>query len=243
MSEPVRPGSVGSLGSPGSVGEQGYAARAALVAKVASLVPQPVGDDCVRVGVDGVDGAGKTVFAAELAGALRDLGRPVVELSVDGWHRVRAERYRRGRTSPEGFWLDSFDYHRLLAEALVPLGRNGSRQYRPAGHDVVTDEVLQGPLHVAPAGAVAVVDGLFLHRDELEGAFDFTIFVEVPFEVSAARMAVRDGSPPDPAHPELRRYVEAQRTYFAQRSPWERADLVVDNSDLEHPVLVESALD
>ncbi|WP_406832981.1 uridine kinase [Pedococcus sp. KACC 23699] len=220
-----------------------YGARAALVAKVSSLVPQPTADDCVRVGVDGVDGAGKTVFAAELAAALRDLGRPVVELSVDGWHRVRAERYARGPRSPEGFWLDSFDHDRLLAEALLPLGPGGSRRYRAVGHDVETDEVLHPPLLEAPAGAVAVVDGLFLHRVELEDAFDFTIFVEVPFEVSAARMAVRDGSPADPTHPDLRRYVEAQRTYFAQRSPWERADLVIDNSDLERPILVESALD
>ena len=223
--------------------EAAYGARVALVAKVASLVPPPIGDDCVRVGVDGVDGAGKTVFATELATALRELGRPVVELSVDGWHRLRAERDARGPQSPEGFWLDSFDYDRLLDEALNPLGPNGSRRYRAAGHDVRTDEVLhQAPL-VAPAGAVAVVDGLFLHRAELEDAFDFTIFVEVPFEVSAARMAVRDGSPADPTHPELRRYVEAQRRYFAERSPWERADLVVDNSDLERPFLVESALD
>jgi uridine kinase len=64
---------------------------------VAAQVPAAVGSDCVRVGVDGVDGAGKTTFAAELAAALRDLGRPGDEFSVDGWHRVRAERYARGR--------------------------------------------------------------------------------------------------------------------------------------------------
>ncbi|MEP6855263.1 MAG: uridine kinase [Pedococcus sp.] len=223
--------------------EQPYGARAALVATVAELVPAPVGDDCVRVGVDGVDGAGKSTFAAELGRALRDLGRPVLELSVDGWHRVRCERHARGRQSPVGFWLDSFDYDRLVAEALRPLGPGGSRCYRSAGHDVQTDEVLHPDLLSAPAGAVAVVDGLFLHRAELEGAFDLTIFLKVPFEVSAARMARRDGSPADPAHPELRRYVEAQRTYFAERSPWQRADLVVDNTDLAHPFLVESALD
>ena len=64
------------------------------------------------------------------------------------------------------------------------------------------------------------------------------MFVDVPFEVSAARMAARDGSPPDPAHPELRRYVEAQQRYFAERAPWSRAGLVVDNRDLAAPVLV-----
>jgi uridine kinase len=213
------------------------------VAQVAALVPPAAGDDCVRVGIDGVDGAGKSTFARELAEALRRLGRPVVELSVDDWHRPRAERHARGRRSPEGFWLDSFDYDRLVAECLGPLGPGGTRRYRAAGHDLDTDRLLHGDPDLAPAGAVAVVDGLFLHRAELEGAFDFTVLVDVPFEVSAARMAVRDGSPADPAHPDLRRYVEAQRTYFAERSPRERADLVVDNTELEAPYLVESALD
>jgi uridine kinase len=210
---------------------------------VASLVPAPAGEDCVRVGVDGVDGAGKSTFARELSEALRRQGRPVVELSVDDWHRPRAERYARGPRSPEGFWLDSFDYGRLVAECLGPLGPGGSRSYRAAGHDLRTDELLFDDPVAAPPGAAVVVDGLFLHRSELEGAFDFTVFVDVPFEVSAARMAVRDGSPPDPAHPDLRRYVQAQRTYLAERSPRDRADLVVDNTELDAPYLVESALD
>lgn len=218
----------------------GTSVREALVAEVAARVPVAVGPDCVRVGVDGVDGAGKTTFAAELSAALRDLGRPVVEFSLDGWHRVRARRHARGPQSPEGFWLDSYDYPRLLEEALGPLGPGGSRRFRPAGHDVRTDEVLRPDLVEAPEGAVVVVDGLFLHRAELAGCFDFTVFVDVPFEVSAARMAVRDGSPSDPAHPELRRYVEGQRLYFAERSPWSRADLVVDNTDLAEPVLVRT---
>ena len=117
-------------------------ARAECLASVAALVPPAVGDDCVRVGVDGVDGAGKTVFAGELAAALQDRGRPVVAFSVDGWHQVRERRYARGRRSPEGFWLDSFDYGRLLDEALRPLGPGGSREYRRTGHDLATDAVV-----------------------------------------------------------------------------------------------------
>ena len=163
------------------------AARAALLEAVAARVPAGRGGACTRVGVDGVDGAGKTVFAAELADTLRRQGREVVQVSLDDFHHVRAIRYRRGRTSPEGFWLDSFDYPRFAAEVLRPLGPGGSRRYRPRGHDLATDEVLDGPFLTAGAGAVAVVDGLFLHRQELAGLWDFTIFLEIPFEVTAAR--------------------------------------------------------
>ena len=213
--------------------------RAELVADVAARVPPARGSACVRVGVDGVDGAGKTVFAGELASALAALGRPVVQVSADDWHQVRALRYARGRQSPEGFWLDSYDYPRLRAEVLGPLGPGGSRRYRARGHDLATDEVLEGSWSLAPPQAVLVLDGLFLQRRELEGCLDFVVWLHAPFAETARRMADRDGSHPDPAHPSMRRYVEAQLTYFALRSPWTRADVVVDNSDVATPRILD----
>ena len=77
----------------------------------------------MRVAVDGRGGAGKTVFADELAAVLTAAGRTVVRGSVDGFHRPRADRYRRGRTSALGYWLDAFDYDRLASGLLDPFGR------------------------------------------------------------------------------------------------------------------------
>jgi uridine kinase len=173
---------------------------------VAASVPAATGEDCVRVAIDGVDGAGKTTFADELACVLRTQ-RAVVRVSADDFHRPRATRYRRGRHSPEGFWLDSFDYARLRADVLDPLGPGGSRLYRRAAHDLAPE--------VAPPGAVLVLDGLFLHRDELAGLWDLSVWLEVPFEVTAGRMAAR--------------YVESQRLYIAGCDPASRADFVIEN--------------
>ena len=228
--------------APGGVGGPPLV-RPSVLAQVADSVPVARGDDCVRVAVDGVDGAGKTVFADELAAELDARGRRVLRISVDDWHQVRALRYARGRTSAEGFWLDSYDYARLRTEVLEPLGPGGSRAYRARGHDLETDEVLTGPVSQAPAGAVVVVDGLFLQRAELEGCFDFAIWLDVPFEETAARMAGRDGTSADPEDPSMHRYVAAQRRYFALRSPWNRADLVVDNTDLAAPFVVTGRFD
>src|SRR5690242_19362971 len=94
-----------------------HARRAAVLDVVADAV---VAAGAARVGVDGVDGVGKTVFADDLATGLRDRGVPVVRAGVDDWHRPRAVRYRRGRDSPEGFWLDSYQYERMRAELLEP---------------------------------------------------------------------------------------------------------------------------
>jgi uridine kinase len=214
--------------------------RQALLEDVARRVPYR-GTNCVRVAIDGVDGAGKTVFADQLANQLRLVGREVVQVSEDDFHRVRAERYRRGRDSPEGFWLDSYDYESLRARVLDPLGPGGSRRYQPAAHDLASDQLVEPPWRDAAAGSVLILDGLFLHRDELCDSWDLSVFLHTPFAVSIARMAARDGSHPDPEHPSVARYVEGQRLYFAACAPWSRASVVVDNTEPDAPVLLTEA--
>lgn len=206
--------------------------------EVAAMLPVSADGDCVRVAVDGVDGAGKTVFADKLAHVLASAGTPVIRISADDFHQVRAVRYHRGPSSPEGFWLDSYNYERLRADVLDPLGPRGSRRYRSAAHDLTTDLVLDPPFQDAPRGAVLLLDGLFLHRDELSAVWDFSVFLDVPFAVTAERMAVRDGTSPDPGDPSMRRYVEAQRIYFATCAPADRATVVIDNSSFDHPRIV-----
>jgi hypothetical protein len=73
-----------------------------------------------RIGVDGVDGAGKTFFADELAGVLEARAENVVRASIDNFHAPRSVRHRRGRTSPEGFFRDSYDYELVRTLLLDP---------------------------------------------------------------------------------------------------------------------------
>lgn len=91
---------------------------------------------------------------------------------------------------------------------------------------------------VDAAGAVVLVDGIFLQRDELADAWDLTVFLRAPFEATYARMSARDGSPADPDHPANRRYLEGQRLYLRTCRPEERADVVLDVTDVGAPVVV-----
>ena len=182
-------------------------------------------DDCALVGIDGPDASGKTIFADRLAGRLE---RPVVRVSVDDFHHKREVRYQLGRDSPEGFWSHAFDYDRLRSDVIEPF--RSSRRVRTKAHDLATDANLSPEPITAPEGAVLVVDGLFLHRDELRAAWDLTVFLDVPFAVTARRMAGRDGAGLD-----LRRYGEAQRIYFATCAPHDRASILIDNTDYDAP--------
>ncbi|WP_164201695.1 uridine kinase [[Micrococcus luteus] ATCC 49442] len=180
------------------------------------------------IAVDGVDGSGKSTFATDLAAVIHAV--TVIVIHADDFLNLRAVRHRRGRDSPEGFWLDTYDYEALHRDVLVPLGRGGNGCYRPAAFDHRQDVRLSPPPLQAPQNAVVIVEGMFLHRDGLAEQWDFSCFLDVPFTETARRMAVRDGSHPDPDHESMRRYVGGQRLYFEADQPWQRATRVVDNT-------------
>lgn len=213
--------------------------RAEFFRDLARSLPEPRGDDNVIIGVDGIDGAGKTRFALDLSRHLEG-ERPVVAVSIDGFHHVRERRYRRGRTSPEGFWLDSYDYDGFRRDVVEPF-RAGFGTYLPAAHDVDSDRVLDAPRLPVPRGVTLIVDGIFLQREELADVWDATIFLDVPFEVSVARMARRDGGSADSDAPSNARYVEGQRLYLEQCRPAESATVLIDYRDLLKPVIVRAA--
>jgi len=194
----------------------------------------------VRVGIDGVDGAGKSIFGDELAQILADAGRPIIRASVDGFHNPRALRYRLGRLSPEGYFADSYDYEQLKAMLLDPLSPGGSGRYRRAVFDHRSDQPVSMPEAQAIPGAILVFDGIFLHRPELRGYWDHSVFLEVGATVSMARCAQRDGTSPDPHALDNRRYVEGQQLYLRECEPWCHATVVINNETLESPWIVHA---
>jgi uridine kinase len=197
--------------------------------------------DVLRVAVDGVDGAGKTVFADEVAARLRALDLEVVRAGVDGFHNPPALRYRRGRDDPDGFYLDSYDYAGLRRQLLDRLGPGGDRRIVRAVYDVHREAAVETAVEVVTPGSVLIFDGIFLHRPELRDVWDLSIYLDVPFEVSIPRGAQRGYGDPDPGAPSNRRYVDGQRRYLATCDPAGQATWVVDNTDLARPVLRATA--
>jgi uridine kinase len=168
-----------------------------------------------RIGVDGVDGAGKTSLAEEIAQLLTKRARPCVRVSLDFFERPPAERHARGELSAEGYYLDSFDVERLRAHVLSIGG---------------------------PPELVVVVDGVFLQRPELADLWDATVWVEADLEVAAGRAFERDLPRIDSLDQERERYrcryLPAQRRYVEEQRPRERATFVLLNTGLDKPELV-----
>ena len=192
-----------------------------------------------RVAIDGVDGSGKTTLADELVDRIRRAGRNVIRASIDGFHNPRATRYVRGPDSPEGYFLDSFDYAALRRELLEPLGPKGDGRFRTAVFDYRCDQAVEVLPALTRRDAVLLFDGVFLLRPELHGLWDVTVWVEAPFEVTVERAVARDArGGVDPVEVRRKygsRYVPGQRLYLSQCRPNERADIVFSNTDFQNP--------
>lgn len=221
--------------------------RAAVLDRLAGLIlaarpahtpdPHPL-----RVGIDGVDTAGKTTLADELGALLAGQGRVVIRASVDDFHRPRAERHRRGPDSPLGFYHDTFDYPALRARLLDPLGPGGSQVIQTACYDLVAEAPLDPPPQTVPPDAILLCDGIFLRRPEIAACWDVHLFVQIDFAEVERRAAARDvdrfGGPGMTLARYRRRYIPGQRLYLAEANPAGRADLLLDNTDPAHPRLL-----
>jgi uridine kinase len=98
----------------------------------------------LRVAIDGVDAAGKTTLAEELALSLQSQPRQVI-------------RRLAGDLSPEGFYRDSYHYKALIENLLAPFGPDRNRRYRTTVFDVRTDRPVDPPIQTAAADAILLM--------------------------------------------------------------------------------------
>ncbi len=192
----------------------------------------------IRIGIDGVDGAGKTIFGDELARLLEMSDKSIIRASVDSFHNPKLERYRLGQGSPEGFFYNSYNYSRLKEVLLDPLSPGGTGRYHTAIFDHRSDSPVISPEKQAIPGSFLIFDGIFLHRPELRKYWDFSVFLDVGFDISIPRCAQREEGSPDPQASENRRYVEGQKIYLRECDPKKHATIIINNEDLASPYIV-----
>ena len=214
--------------------------RGELIELLARLLLECESPRPLRVAIDGPDAAGKTMLGDELAAALAGR-RPVIRAGIDGFHNPRAFRLRRGTDSPEGYFLDSFNYEALRTLLLEPLGPGGSRLYRRALFDYRVDEKVAAPEEEASDDSILLFDGVFLLRPELRVFWDFSIFVQAGFDETLRRAEERDrelmGGAQAFRERYRKRYIPGQELYFSRCAPQDVADVVIDNTDVNEPKL------
>jgi uridine kinase len=215
------------------VSEENGMTREQLVVQLAAHVLALPDDAARAMALTGMSCAGKTTLAAEVAVVVVGAGRPVVATSYDDFHHPKERRYRRGRTSAEGYLDDAFDPAALRRLVLDPVAA-GAPTVTTASYDLAADRPAHpDPVPVGP-GSIVLVEGSFLLVPELAGCWDLSVLVVADPQSVLERAVVRDadlGTPDQVREMYLRRYLAAESLHHERDDPWSRADLVVDLTD------------
>jgi uridine kinase len=199
----------------------------------------------LRVGIDGRSGAGKTTLADALADRLEALGRACLRASLDDFHRPGHEqREKAGAFTPAEYLKDGYDYAKIRQLLLDPFAPGGGRRCRLDYWNSHDDEPFAEDWQDVEEDAVLVVDGVFLHAPELRQQWDLTVWLDLDLESMLRRLAQKDGT--RGGRTDLVR--DAYKTGWLPRHLWyeqsvrphERVDIVIDNSNLDHPFIVRA---
>ncbi len=195
----------------------------------------------VRIGIDGVDASGKTMLANELVEPLVSLGRDVIRVSIDRFHNPREIRYRQGRSSPQGYYEDSFNFDMMISQVLEPLGPNGNLSYKPESFDFISDSEIVCSTSQAREDSILLFEGVFLHHPKLVEYWDFTIFVHAGFETTIKRAMERDiylfETSDQIKKVYSTKYIPGQQIYIGTEAPKDKADVVLYNDRIDNPEL------
>jgi uridine kinase len=170
----------------------------------------------LAVAVDGLDGSGKSRFAASLAAALSADGRQASLLHVDDFRRPT-------------------DFSQLTPEA------ESARYYERYFDFVAVGDALSAWVQGPADGSVIILEGVMLLRAVLPSRTPL-IVLEVSAAEARRRILARDqakGRTPEEIAGRIdRRYFPAQARYRAACDPLGLADLVIDNEDWANPRVV-----
>ena len=169
----------------------------------------------VRIGIDGMSAAGKTVLANELAKKLRGMGRFVIRSGLDSFHNPKEIRHRQGRMSIKGYIEDSFDYKK--------------------------EQLAEKSTSLAPIDSILIFEGVMLFNNKLKDMFDYRILVHCSEDEVMKRAKERDhehfGSIDILKEKYFQRFLPGQRIHVEKNKPHETADAVIFNSNPENPII------
>ncbi|WP_243063697.1 uridine kinase [Humibacter sp. RRB41] len=189
----------------------------------------------VIVAVDGAEGSGTDAFADDLAAVYREAGTATARASMRDFHLPREKRHASGPADPGDYYLRSFDYETLKRVLIDPFLMAGSTGFQTTAFDVRRNAPVLSAWQTGPADIALIVDGPFLLRPAIRGAWHFSVLLDVPLTEVYARLALSQGRDPDPEAQANARYVGGWRRYGEEEEPQFLASAVVDLADQERP--------
>jgi phosphoglycolate phosphatase-like HAD superfamily hydrolase/uridine kinase len=184
------------------------------------------------IGINGIDGAGKTKFADSLEKFLISRNYKTQAIHLDDFHNPRALRYA-GEDQVENYYNRSFNISLVIEKLLSPLRRKSAFSTRLTVLDLPADKYSIEKEYSFNHNTIVIFEGVFLFRKELSPYIDYKIFLDIPFEESLKRASVRDSE--DIINKYESKYLPAQARYLEEYPPHQVADMIIGNTDWEQP--------
>lgn len=181
------------------------------------------------VGIDGLGGAGKSTISESLLELLSEENYSVTLLHIDDFIHPRSVRYNENYPEWECYYNLQWRYDYLKNAVIEPIKSGADYICDIELYDKDNDSYFLKTTDI-PNGSIVLIEGIFLQRPELKGAFDLMIYIDVPEETRLARVLERDGYIGDRAQIKAKydgRYFPAERHYAKNCAPAENADFVV----------------
>lgn len=217
----------------------------AIFEHIAQEALRPRANTPYLIGVNGKDAAGKTVFSDALAEYFKTkTDRQIIRTSIDDFMNPRAIRDTSSSSPAECAYLYTFDFEAFKKYALEPLQPGGSRTYKTKIFDETTDKPDVAKDSPALPDAIAIIDGVLLFKDTLADYFSLKILLDVSDDTAMQRGIERDKARGKTLTDEELRayrsiYIDCQAMYYQKDRPLERADIIIDNNDYQHPKLTD----
>ena len=213
-----------------------------LLAKAIIRIKRINPDKPIVVAFDGVDTSGKTSLADGIQLFFQNQTIESIRVSIDKFHNAKETRLSKGEYSPVGFFYDSFNYEKILELVLNPIKNRASLIVKGIYDYRVEDGIAADSAKITK-DSIILFDGIFMNRDELRGYWDLSIFLDVSFETVRKRAVLRDtklfGTEEEALNKYDKRYIPGEELYIASCNPKDRADIVIDNNDWQHPVITK----
>lgn len=181
------------------------------------------------IGIDGLGGAGKSTISEKLHNLLVSDNFNVTLLHIDDFIHPRAVRYNNNYAEWKCYYNLQWRYDYLTNKVIKPIRNNTDFNEKIELYDKDNDTYFLSQTNV-PAGSIVIIEGVFLQRRELNGVFDYIIYIDVPEKIRLERVLERDGYIGDKQQIKAKydnRYFPAEHHYIKICSPDTNADYII----------------
>ncbi|MCK4420727.1 HAD-IA family hydrolase [candidate division WOR-3 bacterium] len=192
----------------------------------------------IIIGINGVDTSGKTQFSILLSRYLKSRGYKTLLIHLDDFHNPKRFR-EQGENEIDSYINNAFNLKLLKDEILSPVKSGGLVDKELTLLDLESDSFINKKHYHIDNQTIIILEGTLLYREPIDEFIDYRVYLDIDFEEVLKRAGQRDEARfgKEILEKYKNKYIPIQKRYIEKYLPKKRSDLVIDNTDYNHPMV------